>query len=107
MVRTETAYEISVSTDERRSAVYCYAETESLGLELSKGKGWYGGSGYSNGPVEVITISLPGGKSASFKMKDAITVYHENDYKFILEQKAREAALAKLTEADKKVLGLK
>lgn len=107
-VSFEKVYQIDVSIDDRRGGPYCYAETEALGLELAKGKGWYGGPGYTNSqsPMEVINVDL-GNRVLSFKMSDAITVYHNRDYKQKLEAKARERALAKLTDADKKLLGLK
>lgn len=106
-VSFEKVYQIDVATDERRGGPYCYSDTEAVGLEIARGKGWYGGNGYvsAGSPLEVVNIDL-GNRTLSFRMKDAITVYHERDYKQKLEDQARARALAKLTDADKRLLGL-
>ncbi|AUE22614.1 hypothetical protein Ah1_00073 [Aeromonas phage Ah1] len=106
-MKKEKAYEITISTDERRSAVFCYSTSESLGLELSKGKGWYGGNGacYS-GAKDVLTFDIDG-EEFSFLVKDRITVIRKReDYEIKINNEKKAAALAKLSDEEKKILGL-
>lgn len=106
-LKREKVYEISVSTDERQSGVFCYSTNESLGLELSKGKGWYGGNGacYS-GAKDVMTFDIDG-EEFSFLVKNRITVIRKReDYETKIKNEKKAAALAKLSDEEKKILGL-
>ncbi|QAX99687.1 hypothetical protein AsFcp4_235 [Aeromonas phage AsFcp_4] len=106
-LKREKVYEISVATDERQSDVFCYSTNESLGLELSKGKGWYGGNGacYS-GAKDVMTFDIDG-EEFSFLVKNRITVIRKReDYETKIKNEKKAAALAKLSDEEKKILGL-
>lgn len=101
-----TAYEIRVPSDERSSSVFGYFSNSVDGLAASRGKGWYGADGSVNKQVEVVSITM-NNEVYSFKMEDRITVNTSMEhYKENKLAKERQAALAKLSVHERKILGL-
>jgi len=89
------------TTDERGSLgdVVCYSLDKRIAKNLVKGKGFYGG----DGRVEKIHSIKMDGFYFLLKQKEPIT---ETQLNKSIED-ATKKALDKLTEEDKKVLGLK
>jgi hypothetical protein len=82
-------YAVYVDTDERSSALLGYFTSPVDAERAGTGKGWWGG----NGRVSPATVT--------------ITIYENLDeYEQGLEDKLRKAALSKLTDQEKQILGL-
>lgn len=87
-----------ISTDERKSKIYGYFENKEVGRAVTRGKGWYGEHGWCDEkPIKVFVDH----NGKAYKLEEVSI----SDAKS-LEEAKREEALAKLTEEDKKVLGL-
>ena len=78
-----------ISTDEWHSKLFGYFMEERDAVAVSKGQGWYGGDGWAK--KEVIDIRI-------YESRDE---YHEG-----MISNEIEAALKKLTEKEKRLLGL-
>jgi hypothetical protein len=101
-----TAHEFRVSTDERNSTIFGYFTNYSDGKTASHRQGWYGENGSSNKTVDILTF-VEDDKTYSFLAKDLITVFHnEEQFKNAEVQRLREQALSKLSDTEKKALGL-
>lgn len=83
-------FEATVSVDEKSSRHFGYFTDENVAIQAVKGKGWYG----SDGSVKPAEIDIK-----VFETRE------EFDGVTLEDEKA--AALAKLSDHDKKVLGLK
>ena len=106
--KLEKAWVAYVSPDDRRSVVYGYYDSYFLAEQDVIGKSWYGSSGtVSREPIEVITLEFADGTSSSFEMKKGFEIRTESEEdRKARKEKARQAALAKLTPAEREVLGL-
>lgn len=82
-------YEIRVSKDEWSSEHFGYFTSEVDGLRASKGKGWWGSDGTSRRTTVRVLI---------FENLD--------EYDSELLARMKEGALAKLTDDERKILGL-
>lgn len=82
-------YAIYVGTDERSSALLGYFTSETDGLRAAKGKGWWGGDGSATRTTVTVII---------FESLE--------EYETGLTEKLRQSALSKLTDDEKKLLGL-
>lgn len=85
----QACYAAYIDTDERSSRLMAYFMNESDAIELSKGKGWWGSDGRVQ--KEIVNIRI-------YESKE--------DYLNRMELNEKEVALAKLTEKEKKLLGL-
>ncbi|ADM80054.1 hypothetical protein phiAS5_ORF0211 [Aeromonas phage phiAS5] len=106
-MKREQVYPVHVDISERESKVFAYVTIPSVGTEISKGKGWWGGNGHVNSqPVDVLTFDVDGEK-ISFLLKDRINVITSKDqFQSIEQEKLKKQALAKLSTAERKALGL-
>lgn len=96
---------IDVDTSERSSGVFVYARSAALGLELAKGKGWYGGNGHAH-DESIITFDVNGEKY-HFPTSSRITVVESReDYEKYQILKKKRAAMSKLTQEERILLGL-
>lgn len=85
----QECYAAYIPTDEKSSKLFGYFTKEQDALELSKGKGWWG----LNGLVEKQIVN--------------IQIYESKEEYFeAMKINEKEAALAKLTEREKQLLGL-
>lgn len=82
-------YAVYVDTDERSSALLGYFTNQTDAEKAGTGRGWWGG----NGRVSPATVSV-----SIFESLD--------EYEKGLEDKLRKAALKKLTDQEKQLLGL-
>ena len=93
-----TAFRIEIGVDERKSETFGYYLDKEIGLELTKGKGWYGGNGYA---TEINCIKLKNGDVVTTGAKPL----RINNSSNIGEAK-KNIALSKLTDEEKNLLGL-
>lgn len=82
-------FELSVTIDERNSRILGYFTDQYVAQKIGKGAGWYG----SDGTVKATTLD--------------IKIYEsEEEYLEDKKENKREKALAKLTNEEKRLLGL-
>lgn len=107
-MKISTVHAIQVPRNERENQLFGYFSETSLGLDLSKGKGWYGSDGNYTGAAIVLTFTDPAtGQEYSFLQSSQINVITSKDSYLRLEkEKIRQSALAKLTHTEREILGL-
>lgn len=95
------------SPDERQTAILGYFVDRETGDAAARGAGWYGSDGRHDKHVTVVHVQLEDGTRLAFDMDDAIIVQDETPaQRKARETKLKEEALAKLTPAERKLLGL-
>lgn len=107
-IKEKSVVPITVPSDERASHVLLYVEShnQSMGLEIAKGKGWYGSDGHASTPISVYEFVV-NGESYYFPKNSRIKIVSSSDEwnKRELENQ-KQRALAKLTQKERDILGL-
>jgi len=107
-IKEKSVVPITVPSDERASQVLLYVEprNQSMGLEIAKGKGWYGSNGHASTPIDVYEFVV-NGESYIFPKNSRINIVSSSDEWNKRElEKQKQHALAKLTQKDREILGL-
>ena len=91
-------FKIDLLVNEQESKLFGYFLDESIGLELTRGKGWYVSDGTSS---VVHCIKLKNWEVVETENKPITISYCDN-----IDQAKKYIALSKLTDQEKKLLGI-